>query len=879
MTASHLYTDQYYEALREGSRRSAREIVPLVLELIQPKSVVDVGCGLGTWLSVFKEFGVTDYLGVDGDYVEEHMLAIRPKEFVRFNLESPFEIDRSFDLVVSLEVAEHLSPECAEVFVESLTRLGPVVLFSAAIPFQGGTGHVNEQLPDYWVQRFQRNNYTVIDCLRNRLWNNENVDPWYAQNILLFVRNDCIESYTLLARERKNVYASQLAVVHPKIYWEHLTDRVEEMRPWTFGAVYAIRVEVTEPLPDILPPPAAERARSIIELEGDRIGTVDLPVCDGLVPGHVLSDAIAAEFAWPILGRFFERTVYPTLTMERSPVGVSIWRGAIRLAEALPEDEGLFWSQVHDRIGWTVFLQELWALPNWPSARFYDPEAVRGPAGRLRADDGWVAIEVSRDLPDVETIGPDLDVVLMVGGVALGIVPIPSREKIVSAHSLRVALTSAGGFELCRVAVREGLLGKPLAGGISLRARLASAAMAASHQRGDGRLPETPAHIVLAPWATRTIERALAPGKRGVVLGRHALGAIGTSASRRAVLPAAAVDELVEAAEVSGEPVIQISRPDELQDRIVYAPDLIWWRRESVNDRRRLIRDTSLAAKTVANALVSVLRGRLLGEGGTPRSRVGSSQSNSMTPEIATDRLPILLYRHVAPGNSLATTRSHVTLEAFEKQLRYLHDAGFYSIRLEDWHTAVKAKRPLSGRAVLITFDTTSRNFLQYARPLLRQYAFSAVVFLAAKDLARSPGWNQAEAGEGPCPRWNELRQCRTEGVEFGWRWASHRLPTALPLSEIVREAARSRAILERELRTPVRAVAYPGDSLDRAVQLLIGACGYIFGLTNRSRLSTFEDSLLALPRIEVDGSSSLPEFVRKLGSQSPGSLAGQKTP
>jgi SAM-dependent methyltransferase len=221
------YTENFYEILKEGSRRSAREIVPLVLEFIQPKSVVDVGCGLGSWLSVFKELGIGECLGIDGDYVNTDRLEISREEFQPFALDTSLKLDRTFDLVVSLEVAEHLPPESARTFIATLTDLGSVVLFSAAIPLQGGTNHVNEQWPGYWAHLFQERGYLAIDCLRKKIWNNENVEPWYAQNILVFVKHNCLEHYPLLARESKQTNMSELAMVHPRIIQYRMTNRID----------------------------------------------------------------------------------------------------------------------------------------------------------------------------------------------------------------------------------------------------------------------------------------------------------------------------------------------------------------------------------------------------------------------------------------------------------------------------------------------------------------------------------------------------------------------------------------------------------------------------------------------------------------------------
>jgi SAM-dependent methyltransferase len=234
---SQRYTSEFFRDQSDGSRRSAKEIVPLVLELIRPKSVIDVGCGVGTWLSVFRECGVDDVVGVDGDYVDRTKLEIPEDRFLPFDLTQPFRLERHFDLVVSLEVAEHLPADCGETFVDSLTRLGPVVLFSAAIPSQGGTGHVNEQWPDYWADRFRKHDHFVVDCLRKQVWQNDDIEHWYAQNTLLFVRQDRLERDSLLEKAFEQTARSQLSLVHPKQY-------LQEVK-WTH-ALYATARELAE---------------------------------------------------------------------------------------------------------------------------------------------------------------------------------------------------------------------------------------------------------------------------------------------------------------------------------------------------------------------------------------------------------------------------------------------------------------------------------------------------------------------------------------------------------------------------------------------------------------------------------------------------------
>jgi SAM-dependent methyltransferase len=209
------YTCAFFETIRGGSRRSAQIVLPIVLGMLESKSVVDVGCGDGTWLSVFRELGVCDTLGLDGAYVDPRQLQIPQDQFRSTDLALPFSLSRSFDLAMSLEVAEHLPPQSADAFVDSLTQLAPVVLFSAAIPLQGGTQHLNEQWPEYWATLFKARDYLPIDCIRARIWANEQVEWYYAQNLLLFAKASFIQEHMSLHREYEKTNQHPLALVHP----------------------------------------------------------------------------------------------------------------------------------------------------------------------------------------------------------------------------------------------------------------------------------------------------------------------------------------------------------------------------------------------------------------------------------------------------------------------------------------------------------------------------------------------------------------------------------------------------------------------------------------------------------------------------------------
>ncbi len=208
------YDRDFYEMQMAGSARTASVVVPTVLELFPVQSVCDVGCGVGTWLSAFARCGVSDLVGLDGDYVERAMLQIPATQFRPTDLEKPIRLERKFDLAVSLEVAEHLSPSRAESFVEDLTYLSPIILFSAALPNQGGVNHINEKWPSWWANIFSRHGFGVCDVVRSGIWDRADLTPCYRQNIVIFAHAGMIRSNPLLVQARPG----QIDIVHPTFY-------------------------------------------------------------------------------------------------------------------------------------------------------------------------------------------------------------------------------------------------------------------------------------------------------------------------------------------------------------------------------------------------------------------------------------------------------------------------------------------------------------------------------------------------------------------------------------------------------------------------------------------------------------------------------------
>ena len=184
--SDHEYSHDFYSYIDAGSRRSARAVASILLPEMKIASLLDVGAGHGAWAAEWLVAGVKNVVAVDGDYVQPDQLAIPKKNFRAHDLSTPLDLKKSFDLVQSLEVAEHLPEGKAELFVDNLIRHGDVILFSAAVPHQGGEHHVNEQPPEYWRRKFAARGYAAFDFVRPKLEGRSEVMPWYRFNSYVY---------------------------------------------------------------------------------------------------------------------------------------------------------------------------------------------------------------------------------------------------------------------------------------------------------------------------------------------------------------------------------------------------------------------------------------------------------------------------------------------------------------------------------------------------------------------------------------------------------------------------------------------------------------------------------------------------------------------
>jgi cyclopropane fatty-acyl-phospholipid synthase-like methyltransferase len=202
MHAMHEYSEEFFQYIERGSIASAKRFTSYLVPLLKPKSLLDVGCGRGAWLEQWRQAGVSKVEGVDGPYVNLSSLLISKDEFNSKDLSKEFNLGRRFDLVTSLEVAEHLPPLSSPHFIASLVNHGDLILFSAATPGQGGENHINERPLAFWQSLFASHGYEAFDAVRPVFRTDKTVEPWYRYNTLLYVSPRAIAHLPSVIRER-----------------------------------------------------------------------------------------------------------------------------------------------------------------------------------------------------------------------------------------------------------------------------------------------------------------------------------------------------------------------------------------------------------------------------------------------------------------------------------------------------------------------------------------------------------------------------------------------------------------------------------------------------------------------------------------------------
>lgn len=215
----------YDHSGKEHSLSGPEAALPILLHGLDIKSLLDVGCGRGTWLRAAAMFCIEDILGVDGVAIAERDLLFPKNQFIKHDLRSEFDLKRKFDLVICLEVAEHLPEGAGGNLIKTLVRHSNRVLFSAACPNQPGQAHMNCRWPEYWQNIFNHQLYACSDWPRWRIWNDARIEPWYRQNMFF--------------AELNAASAGKEQRIRPVIHPEYLRDMASQLRKEAEGAAYA----------------------------------------------------------------------------------------------------------------------------------------------------------------------------------------------------------------------------------------------------------------------------------------------------------------------------------------------------------------------------------------------------------------------------------------------------------------------------------------------------------------------------------------------------------------------------------------------------------------------------------------------------------------
>jgi hypothetical protein len=238
--SENFYDKAFFSREALNSLNSARVVVPILTALLRPRSVIDVGCGMGGWLRAFLENGVAQLRGFDGDYVDRPSLLIDPDTFSPIDLQRPFKLPGGNDLALCLEVAEHIPAKYAPRLIAALTASASSVLFSAAIPGQKGQGHINERWPACWRRLFARHAFAMLDPIRPLIREDRRVMWWYRQNLLLFASPAALAGNQRLQTLAESPVA-ELEWIHKTVAPGHRASGSESDNEWVAAADFTAR--------------------------------------------------------------------------------------------------------------------------------------------------------------------------------------------------------------------------------------------------------------------------------------------------------------------------------------------------------------------------------------------------------------------------------------------------------------------------------------------------------------------------------------------------------------------------------------------------------------------------------------------------------------
>lgn len=222
--------------------------------------------------------------------------------------------------------------------------------------------------------------------------------------------------------------------------------------------------------------------------------------------------------------------------------------------------------------------------------------------------------------------------------------------------------------------------------------------------------------------------------------------------------------------------------------------------------------------------------------------------------------VPVLMYHEIAPAGESAS-RLAVSPDDFARQLGWLHAAGFETLTAGQL-AGILAGHPgrVPPRPVVLTFDDGFEDFHRRVMPLLHRYGFTATVFVTTGWVADA-GLQAAGRRPGRMLSWSQVIEAARAGLEVGAHSWQHPQLDRLPAGRLREELYAGKAQLEDRLGAPVTGLAYPFGYSSARVRQVAREAGHGYACAVGNTLPGPGADLMALPRLTVRRSTSLPAF------------------
>ncbi|MBI4779469.1 methyltransferase domain-containing protein [Candidatus Falkowbacteria bacterium] len=188
-----IYDQKFFNSALKLENSSAKEFTAILIKHFWPKSVIDIGCGIGVYLAEFKANNIK-IIGFDGSPAAI-IGSLAGDKIKLHDLCRPLKLSSKFDLCLCLEVAEHLEKNCAQTLISTLTGLSSTIICTAATPGQGplSIGHINEQPPEYWQKLFGQKNFKLDKELTKKIkreMKKKKIIWWLTKNLMIFKKHE-----------------------------------------------------------------------------------------------------------------------------------------------------------------------------------------------------------------------------------------------------------------------------------------------------------------------------------------------------------------------------------------------------------------------------------------------------------------------------------------------------------------------------------------------------------------------------------------------------------------------------------------------------------------------------------------------------------------